>query len=172
MISKPNAGEYSPYAAGYVALATGGDALAQLTELKDSSYQLFTNLPANKADYAYADGKWTIKQVLGHMCDTERVFAYRLLCILRGEQQTLPGFEQDDYAEYANPGFAKRSIESLAEEFRIIRQSTLFIVDNIDPDEELITGSISDYRASVRGLCYVIVGHELHHLNILKERYL
>src|ERR1700749_4674808 len=101
MIKKPQPDEYAPYAASYVNKVPNGPVLEILEYLKESTYNFFSRMTEEQANYAYAEGKWTIKEVLGHMIDTERVFSFRALCFSRGEQNPLPGFDQDDYVRHA-----------------------------------------------------------------------
>jgi len=122
-----------------------------------------------KADYAYADGKWTVKQVLGHMADTERVFAYRALAFSR-EAIELPGFDQDVYMEKAT--FNTRNLEDIADEFKTVRESSLYLFRSLSDEQQIQKGIASGNPVSVRALAYMIAGHEMHHIKILKERYL
>jgi uncharacterized damage-inducible protein DinB len=169
MIKRPQDGEFPPFAAGYVKLVGDEPILDILERQQQSTYGFFGGLPAEMADYAYADDKWTIRQVLGHMADTERVFAYRALVFSR-ESRELPGFDQDLYMQHAN--FGKRSLVDLAQEFKVIRESSLYLLRSVTDEQSLQKGIASGYPVSVRGLAYLIAGHELHHLKILKERYL
>jgi len=169
MISKPEPGEYAPFYNTYVSLIDG-DIINLLTQLKDSTYQFFTALPADKADYAYADGKWTIKELLGHMIDAERVFAFRILCFSRGDQNNLPGFDENDYVD--NADFNNRTMTDLAEEFRTVRTANLFMLKSLTAEQSMLIGTANNYAVSVRALAYIMAGHELHHLRIIKERYL
>src|SRR5476651_635806 len=122
MINRPQPDEYSAFAARYVDLVGNGPILEILDYLKESTYNFFVRMDPDKAGYAYAEGKWTVKQVLGHMADTERVFAYRALVFSR-ESITLPGFDQDVYME--NTTFNSRTLEDIANEFKTIRESSL-----------------------------------------------
>jgi hypothetical protein len=170
MISKPKPGEYAPFSAKYIALIDEeGDILAILESLKKSTYDLFNNISADKADYAYADGKWTLKEVLGHMIDAERTFAYRAFCFSRGQKE-LPGFDQDQYV--MNATFRSRSLKDLANEFRTTRESNLYLFRSITPEQQLKTGLVDGNTVSVRAFIYITAGHELHHLNIIKKFYL
>ena len=169
MINRPQPDEYSAFAARYVNLVDNGPIIETLELLQQSTYHFFVNLDAAKADYAYAEGKWTIKQILGHMCDTERVFAYRALVFSR-ESVTLPGFDQDVYMEGTT--FNDRTIESLANEFKTIRESTLYLFKSLTEEQSTKKGIASGSPFSVRAYAYMMAGHELHHLNILRERYL
>ncbi|WP_428328024.1 DinB family protein [Mucilaginibacter sp.] len=168
MISRPQPSEYSDFAARYVDLVGDGPILQIFEDQKESSYNLFTGLTPDKAAYAYAEGKWTIKQVLGHMADTERIFAYRALVFSR-ESITLPGFDQDVYMEHTT--FNERSIEDLADEFKTIRQASIYLFKSLTEPQSTQKGIASGNPFSVRAYAYMIAGHEAHHINILKERY-
>ena len=169
MINRPNPDEYSEYAGRYVNLVGNDPILEILERQKEESYKLFTSLSADKASYAYADGKWTIKQVVGHMADTERVFAYRALVFSR-ESITLPGFDQDVYMEQAT--FNSRPLEDLANELKTVRESSLYLFRSLTEQQSTQKGIASGSPFSVRAYAYMIAGHEMHHWNILKERYL
>jgi uncharacterized damage-inducible protein DinB len=170
MITKPQPGEFVPYQEVYINCVGDAEVPAVLEELKDSTYAFFTTIPEEKGTYAYAAGKWNIKEVLGHMIDTERVFSYRLMCFARGEKQELPGFEQDDYV--LNSFASDRTLQDLASEFRVVREATLYLLHHLKGDQDTIMGKASGNPVSVRALAYMIPGHELHHLRILKEKYL
>lgn len=168
MISKPNINEYAPFSAGYVSLVSDADVIKLLEQLMESSYKLFSNLTNEQAVHAYAPGKWTVKQVLGHMIDTERIFAYRALVFSR-EATELPGFDQDVYVN--NTDFNSRSIQDLAAEFKAVRQSNLYMIKAFTDEQQLRTGVASGFVFSVRAFVYMIAGHEMYHLNAFKERY-
>lgn len=170
MITKPQSGEYAHFYETYVSLVNTTDITALLSELKQSTFNFFDSLPADKADYAYAEGKWTIKQLLGHMIDAERVFAFRLLCFSRGDKNNLPGFDENSYVETG--GFENRSLTSLAEEFKAVRTGNILMLQGISHEQSLLIGIANKYPVSVRALAYIMAGHELHHLRIIKERYL
>ena len=173
MLNQPEQGEYAPFYQNYVTKAieaAQGNVLQLLTQLKDSTYQFFTGIPAEKAEYAYAEGKWTIKQLLGHLIDAERVFAYRVLCFSRKEAKELPGFDENDFVNNAN--FNSRTINDLAEEFKSVRQSNLYMLSALTEEQANLTGVANGSPVSVRALAYIMAGHELHHLQIIKERYL
>lgn len=169
MINRPQPDEYSEFAARYVNLVGDEPITDLLASLQQSTYNLFMNLDPAKGDYAYAEGKWTIKQVIGHMCDTERVFAYRALVFSR-ESITLPGFDQDVYMQGTT--FNERSIESLANELKTIRESTLYLFKSFTGEQSIKKGIASGSPFSVRAYAYMTAGHEMHHIKILKERYL
>ena len=169
MIKRPQPDEYSDYAARYVNLVGNGPILEILEYLKESTYNFFVRMDPGKADYAYAEGKWTVKQVLGHMADTERVFAYRALAFSH-EATELPGFDQDVYMEKAT--FNTRSLEDIANEYKTVRESSLYLFRSMSDEQSTQKGIASGNPVSVRALAYLIAGHELYHINILKERYL
>jgi uncharacterized damage-inducible protein DinB len=169
MINAPQPEEYAPFYAGYINLVGDGPILEILEGLKESTHKFFKSLPPGKSDYAYAEGKWTIKEVLGHMTDAERTFGYRVLCFSR-EETVLPGFDQDAYSQKAT--FNSRSLEDLADEFRAVRESNMYLFRSLTGQQQTQKGIASGNPVSVRALLYITAGHELHHLNILKERYL
>jgi uncharacterized damage-inducible protein DinB len=168
MISKPKPDEYSPFASVYVNLVPDANVIALLEQQMVSSYELFSNLTPEQAAYAYAPGKWTVKQALGHMIDTERTFAYRAMVFSRNNME-LPGFDQDVYVN--NTDFNGRTIQDLAAEFKAVRQSNLYMVKAFSDEQLLRTGVASNSLFTVRAFVYMLAGHELHHLHIFKERY-
>lgn len=171
MISKPQPGEYSPYAENYISLAAAHDNIIKLLEdLLESNSTFYMLLPPEKAAYAYAPDKWTIKQVLGHIIDTERIFAFRALCVARGEKGNLPGFEQDDYE--ANSTSNDRELADLVVEYVALRVSNLHFLKSLNTEQANRIGLTNGNPVSVRALAHMIAGHELHHLNIIRERYL
>jgi uncharacterized damage-inducible protein DinB len=169
MINRPQPDEYSAFAARYVNLVGNGPILEILEHQQHSTCNFFVKMDPGKAGYAYADGKWTVKQVLGHMADTERVFAYRALAFSR-EAIELPGFDQDVYMEKTT--FNARALEDIANEFKTVRESSLYLFRNLSDEQQTQKGIAGGNTVSVRALAYMIAGHEMHHIKILKERYL
>jgi len=169
MTNRPQPDEYAPYYGKYISLVGNEPIIKILESLKESSCQFFKSLPASQGDHAYEEGKWTIKEVLGHMIDAERTFAYRVLCFSR-EETILPGFDQEVYMLKAT--FNSRSLEDLADEFKAVREANLYLFRSLTNEQQTQKGIASGNPVSVRALLYMIAGHELHHLNILKERYL
>jgi len=170
-IAKPEPGEYTPYTMMYIGLLPDdGLILKHLKDNLTSTGEFVTSLPVEKLTYRYAEGKWTIKEILAHLIDDERIYAYRALRFARNDQTELPGFEQDDYAleSFAND----RSLESLLNEFGTVRDSTIALFDSFDVRVMTRMGRASGNVMSVRAAAYHIAGHELRHLNIIKERYL
>lgn len=167
---RPEPNEYAPYASAYVDLIEGGDILRAFTLQQGNMLEFLRPLSEEVAQSAYAPGKWTVKQVLGHITDTERIFTYRALCLARGETNPLPGFDQDEYIQAAH--FNACSLASLLEEFRAVREATLALYWNLPAEAWHRRGTVNNYSATVRGLAFTSAGHELHHLKILRERYL
>ena len=127
-------------------------------------------VPEAKAGYRYAEGKWSIREVVGHLCDAERIFAYRLLRFSRGDAAPLAGFDENTYVERSN--FDRRTLAALVADLRTVRQDTISLVEGLDPATWQNRGTASESVMSVRALVYVIAGHQQHHLNVLRERYL
>jgi uncharacterized damage-inducible protein DinB len=170
MIKKPQPGEYASYAVGYVNKVPSGPVLEILEYLKESTYNFFSRMTAKQAEYAYAEGKWTLKEVLGHMIDTERVFSFRALCFSRGDKNPLPGFEQTDYVQ--NSTFNSRTIQDLAKEFKALREANIYLYTSFTDEQSLLLGVASNHPVSVRALVYMTAGHELYHLDLIKELYI
>jgi len=168
MITKPKPGDYSPFAAGYVGLVGDNDVINMLEQQMEISYQLFSNLTDEQGLYAYAPGKWTVKQALGHMIDTERTFAYRALVFSRNHIE-LPGFDQDVYVN--NTDFNSQNIKDLAEEFRALRKGNLYMVKAFSNEQLNRNGIASNHLFTVTAFVFMLAGHERHHLNLFKERY-
>ena len=143
-----------------------------LTELREQPTTLKNLLKpvAAKADYAYADGKWTLKELLGHIIDTERIMAYRLLRIARNDATPLPGFDQDEYVKHS--GHSKLDFETMLEEFETVRKSNLFLIQSLTEEQLNNRGSANNYPLSARALLFIIAGHLKHHIGVIKERYL
>ena len=168
-IGRPQAGEYDPYFDRYISLVTTDDVVALLERQAPQTVALFQSLNA-KADYRYAPSKWSVKEMLGHINDTERIMSYRALRIARGDQTPLAGFEQDDYIRGGN--FAQRTLADLIEEFGDVRKATLSMLRPVDSEVAARRGTSNNHPISVRALVYIIAGHELHHRKVLEEKYL
>jgi uncharacterized damage-inducible protein DinB len=167
---RPELNEYAPYYEGYIKNVIGNDPLMNLENQYQEIQSILQSLTEEVANYAYMKGKWTIKQVLGHIVDTERVMSYRAFCISRKEKQSLPGFEQDDYVKEAN--FNQRTITNLLEDYRTVRKSTISLFKNFTGAMLNQKGIADGKEVSVLALLYIITGHEMHHLKILREKYL
>lgn len=167
----PDRGEYATYAESYLQWVHGDDAVQVLVDSGTRVLDLYASLdePAI-AGRAYAPGKWTLKEILGHLADDERIFAYRALAIARGEGAELPGFEQDDYV--ATSGFEARPLADLIAEYRSVRQASLTLFASLTAEAWQRRGTVSGYSASPRGLAFHVAGHELHHLDRIRRSYL
>jgi uncharacterized damage-inducible protein DinB len=170
-IDKPAAGEYAPRAATYVGLLPDdGMILQHLRGNLKATSEFILSLPEGKLDFRYAEGKWTIKEILAHVADDERIYAYRALRFARDDGTELPGFDQDAYARQS--GANRRGVREILKELAHVRRATISLFDGLDDEALLRTGVADGNRVSVRALAYHIAGHELRHVNVIKERYL
>jgi hypothetical protein len=170
-IEKPGANEYGPHDEQYVGLVPGdGELLKHLEDNLEAAKKFFRSVPEPKLVWRYAEGKWTVKEILGHIIDTERVYAYRALRFSRNDATELPGFEQDDYVKVSRSN--ERSIDDMLDELTAVRASSIALLKSLDDDAFMRSGVASGRRLSVRGAAYIMAGHQLHHMNIIKERYL
>ncbi len=167
---KPEKSEYDPYYEHYVSLVPEDDVKSVLAAQPNELKALVAGLPEEKGTFAYADGKWSIKELLGHLIDGERMFAYRALRISRGDKTPIEGFEQDGYIEngYAN----ERTFAGLLEEFSLLRTANMLFVNNLKDADWTRTGTANEREISVRALITIMAGHIRHHVEILKDRYL
>ncbi len=171
IIRRPAPAEYAAYYEGYVSLVeAGADVVETLRRQLGDTLALLRGLDEAHGDSRYAPGKWSIKEVVGHVIDAERVFAYRALAFARGETQPQPGYDQDDYLNRAN--FGARTLRDLADELAHVRASTLDLFRHLDPDAWARRGVANENEVSVRALAYIIAGHETHHTRIIRTRYL
>jgi hypothetical protein len=168
-IGRPEPGEYAPYYGRYISLVVGNDILETLDEQRRQMVLLLSGRDEADGDFRYAPEKWSAKEVLGHVCDTERIFAYRALRIARGDQTPIEGFEQDDYVK--NGPFARRPLEDLIEDYIAVRRGTISLFRNLDEAAWLRRGVANKNEVSVRAIAYTVAGHELHHRRILEEKY-
>jgi Mycothiol maleylpyruvate isomerase N-terminal domain. len=167
---RPDQSEYPPYFHSYVSLVPDGDILDELTRQGQASIELLSSVPEEKGGFRYAPGKWSIKEALGHVIDAERIFSYRALRISRNDPTPLASFEQDTYIEFGP--FSQCSLRELIDEFQVVRQSTLYLFRALDPSAWMRQGTVNNYTITVRALAYVTAGHAMHHMTILRERYL
>ncbi|MGZ4732824.1 MAG: DinB family protein [Terriglobales bacterium] len=168
VIGRPDSSEYAPYYGKYVSLVPEGDILVTLGRQSLETVALLAPREA-VGDSRYAPGKWSVKESLGHLIDTERVFSYRALRIARNDKTPLAGFEQDDYVKYGP--FAQLSLSTLLEEFTLVRKATVALFRALDETAWTRRGVVSNNEVTVRALAYMIAGHELHHRRIFQERY-
>ena len=168
---KPLVSEFeSSYIKYYIDLVQGDDIIKALENQLSNSHKFLRLISEEQGNFAYAENKWSLKEVLGHVIDTERIIAYRALCISRGEKQSLPGFEQDDYVKAA--GFNKRTLSDLIHEFKLLRESNLALFKSFDMETKSMMGKANGKGISVRALLFMIAGHEIHHINVIKTKYL
>ena len=167
---KPESNEFAPYYAKYISLVANGDVVSTLRQQLENSLSLLRGIPEEKANSRYAPDKWSVKEVVGHVLDSERIFGYRALRFARNDQTPLNGFEQDDYVRAAN--FGKIRLSDLADEFQNVRQANIHLFRSLDDAAWLRRGAANENEVSVRALAYIIAGHELHHMGILKTKYL
>ncbi|HUR83158.1 MAG TPA: DinB family protein [Thermoanaerobaculia bacterium] len=168
-MTRPTPSDYAPPHAGYVDLVDEEDILDAMEQQSSSTQKLLASLDETRAAHRYAEGKWSVKEVIGHMVDAERIISYRALCVARGDTQPLPGFDEASYA--ANAAFDSWKLGDLAEEYALVRRSNIVFFKNLQDDAWDRRGTANGYPVSVRGLAYVIVGHERHHLGVLRSRY-
>jgi hypothetical protein len=168
-IARPQPGEYAPYYDRYICLVKGDDILDTLDQQRRQTMLLLSGRDDDDGDFRYAPEKWNAKEVLGHVCDTERIFAYRALRIARADATPVEGFEQDDYVR--NGPFAQRPLADLVEDFIAVRRATLSLLRNLDEAAWGRRGIANKNEITVRALAYIIAGHELHHRRILVEKY-
>jgi uncharacterized damage-inducible protein DinB len=169
LLERPKADEHVEYYARYIAQMPGDDDLAVLKSQIEDTTRLLHGLSESQAMYRYAPDKWSIKQVVGHLCDVERVFAYRMMCIARGDSTSLPGFDENAYAERAESD--ARPLTSLRHEFRAIRAATIPLVESLGPETGVRRGLANNNPITPRALAWIIAGHEIHHYRLLKDRY-
>jgi hypothetical protein len=168
-IARPEPGEYAPYYDRYISLVSGNDIVTTLESQRRQMLLLLSGRDEADGDFRYAPDKWSMKEVLGHVCDTERIFAYRALRISRGDRTPIEGFEQDDYVR--NGPFAQRPLAELIEDYIAVRRATLTLLRNLDEQAWMRRGIANNNEVSVRALAYTTAGHELHHRRILEEKY-
>jgi len=169
-IERPAPSEHAPYYARYIEQVPEGNVSDLLRLQVDDTVRLLRGLGDRDADYRYADGKWSIKEVVGHVADVERIFVYRALCFARGETAALPGFDENEYVARAK--FSGRPLTEMAAEFRQVRAATVAFFGGLDAEELGRRGTANNHPISVRALAFIIAGHERHHVKILTERYL
>ena len=170
MITRPQATDYPSYYDPYIKLVKEDDALKTLDDGIFKMQALLSDIDEEKENYAYAPGKWTVKEVFGHIIDTERIMAYRALRFARGDGQELPGFDENTYVK--NAKFSKRKLIDMAHEFSLMRQSNISLFKSFDEEALNRKGIANKNPVNVRSIIYIIAGHQLHHMNIVKERYL
>lgn len=169
MSQRPQADEFPVYYKGYID-TVADDVLLELENQIESLPKFLSAISEEKASFAYAEGKWTIKEVIGHMLDTERIMSYRALCFARRDETALPGFDENVYVKHAH--FNDRTLQSLLDEFIVLRKSTMYLLKSFNEEELNRSGISNDKPITVRALIFILAGHVNHHQQILKERYL
>lgn len=170
MLGRPEANEYAEYYGRYVTRVPDGNILDIIERQIDESGRFLGAITEKKASYRYAPGKWSVKQVVGHVIDIERLFQYRGLVFARNDRTPLPSMEQDEWASHAN--FDDRTFADLTAEYRITRQSGLTLFRSFNDDISLRRGIANNVEFTVRSIPYILAGHDIHHLTVIRERYL
>lgn len=166
-MNRPQPNEYPIWGEAYIS-KVNGDIFEILTDQISSIPALFRK-NADKKNFAYAEGKWTLKEMLGHIIDTERILVYRMTCFSRNELQPLLGFDEDDYV--TNARFHERELEDLIEEFAALRKANLYFFKSLNEMELNRKGTASNREINVKSILFIVAGHINHHVSILKERY-
>ncbi len=167
---KPASSDHLPYYKYYIDLVQQDEIVDALIEGKKSVSAFIKNIPTDKGDHAYAENKWTIKQTLNHIIDTERIICYRALCFSRGEKQILPGFDQNAYV--ANANLKHTDLNLMLQEFEAVRESTILLFKQLSDKELSIKGTTAAGEVTVLSIGFMICGHALHHIKVIQERYL
>jgi hypothetical protein len=169
-MQRPAENDYASFYASYVARVPEEDVLPAIEQQSSETQRLISSLDESRAKYRYAEGKWSVKEVIGHMTDAERVFGYRALCIARGDKNSLPGFDENAYMQNAN--FDSWRLGDLGEAYALVRRANIVFFRNLADEDWDRRGVANNSEVTVRALAYILVGHERHHLNVLRERYL
>jgi uncharacterized damage-inducible protein DinB len=169
-LSRPESTEHAPYYSRYTSLVPDGEIVAILSKQIEDSLALLKSIDEAKANYRYAPDKWSIKQLLGHVIDTERIFTYRALRFARNDSNPLVGYDQDEFVNGAD--FDSRNFADMVDEFDHVRRASIHLFKPLSDEEWLRRGTANDAEVSVRALAHILAGHELHHMEILKTRYL
>ena len=168
---RPQPGEYAAYAQADIDFVQGDDIVQTLASQLEETIATFAPIAdALAGSLTYAPGKWNLKQVVGHLSDDERIFAYRALCVARNDTRPLAGFDEKDYVRFAS--FNDRCFADLLEELRVVRAASIALFRSLSPEEWRRRGTVNGYSATVRGLAFHMAGHELHHMRIVHEKYL
>lgn len=170
MIPKPNYQDFPPYCHHYFDLVAEDDLMEALKNSRDNTLKFISEIPAAKENFNYAENKWTVKQVLSHIIDCERIYAYRALRFSRQDKTELPGFDEDLFA--ANTNASRRSLHNLAEEYKAVRESTIFLFEHMTEEMLDFKGMANKLWLTPRAIGFLTAGHNIHHCKIIKERYL
>jgi uncharacterized damage-inducible protein DinB len=167
---RPNINEYAPHYEQYINLVPEGDILTILSQQTEITLPVLRSIPEAQADWRYLPGKWSIKEVVGHIIDAERIFGYRALRFARNDQTPLSGFEQDDYVKHG--GFGEHSLSDLVSEYEHVRRANICLLRGLTSEAWDRRGTANNNEVSVRALAYIMAGHELHHLGVIRTKYL
>lgn len=170
MFKRPKLEEFPAYTRNYIKLIPEGNIVDILTEQLDTTYNLLSQVTEDQARYRYEEGKWTLSEVLGHLTDTERIMAYRILRIARGDQNSLMGFDENEFVKKAS--FSLRPMAELLEDYQNVRRATISLLKGLPHHSLKYQSNANGFDVSVETVAYMIVGHELHHLKMIKEKYL
>lgn len=170
MITRPEKNEHLPLVQKYIDLVPEGDILSILKTQSEHHSNLLSNLSENHANFRYAPDKWSIKTVIGHIADVERLWQYRILRIARNDIRELPGYDRDVFAEMA--GYDNLALNKVLNDYTAVRNSTLSLLQNLPEEAFTRVGDFNNHPLSVRATIYIIAGHETHHINIIKSKYL
>lgn len=170
MLKRPLIEEFPEYTRSYIQLIPEGNIVDLLEAQKTETLRLLSDITEAETKYRYAEGKWSLREVIGHLTDTERIMAYRLLCISRGDQTPLSGFSENDYVKEGC--YHLRSLSELLEDYQTVRRSTLSLMKGVPQSGWGRTGIANSYKISAAIIPYMIAGHELHHIKIIKNKYL
>jgi uncharacterized damage-inducible protein DinB len=165
----PATDDYAPAFAGYVGLVPEDEILHAMAEQTSATQTLLAKIDESRSEYRYAEGKWSIKEMIGHLGDAERVFGYRAMCIARGEQQSLPGYDENEYM--AKSGYASWKYKDTVEQWAILRAANSVLFRNLSTEAWDRRGEANGAPVTVHALARIIVGHERHHMKVLTERY-
>ncbi|MGG0821335.1 DinB family protein [Paenibacillus turicensis] len=169
MYERPDKEEYASFYEGYIGLVPEGNVIEILEQQADKVSAVIRSLTEEQGNYRYGEGKWSVKEVFGHLIDNERIMSTRLLRIARGDTTPLPGYEENLFM--AGHPFEAYTIDDLAEEYEAVRHSTIVMLRHLSPEAWVCKGIVNNYPASARSIACVIAGHELHHLSVLRDRY-
>lgn len=167
--NRPEADEYGDFYEDYIKLIDEPNIVQVLIQQGQQTYAVIQRLTDEEASSRYEDGKWSVKEIFGHLVDTERIMAYRALCISRGETTSLPGYDHEAYVQQAD--FDNRSLQSIFTEYDALRNANISMFNSFSKEQTLRTGTANEVSVSVRALAYIIAGHERHHMQVLEEKY-
>lgn len=170
MLKRPDLEEFPVYMRSYVQLIPEGDIIQILNGQMASTQEIFSAVTEKQAEYRYAEGKWTLSEVLGHLTDTERIMNYRILRIARGDKSPLMGFDENEYVQEAS--FNERTIADLLEDYQNVRRATISLLKGLPQKSLQNKGNANGFEVTVETIAYMIAGHELHHIKIIQEKYL